>query len=75
MKEQSRHKLRIFEIVILNTKWEDCQSRKNENVYEKFYVLEIAAVNLSRLLFPEKRKENMQTKQPQFKSRWSKPFS
>ena len=44
-------------------------------VYEKLYVLKIAAVNLSRLLFPEKRKENMQTKQPQFKSRWSKPFS
>ena len=43
-------------------------------VYEKFYALEIAAVNLSRPLFPEKRKENMQTKQPQFKSRLSKPF-
>ena len=23
------HKLRIFEIVILNTKWKDCKSRKN----------------------------------------------
>ena len=43
-------------------------------VYEKFYVLKIAAVNLPRLLFPEKRKENMQTKQPQFNSRLSKPF-
>ena len=28
MKEQLEHKLRIFETVILNTKWKDCISRK-----------------------------------------------
>ena len=34
---------------------------------KKFYMHEIAVVNLSKKLLPEKRKENMQTKQPRFK--------
>ena len=47
-------KLRIFEIVILYTKWKDHKSRKNlctKNVMYtmKWYVLEIAAVNLSKI--------------------------
>ena len=37
-------------------------------VHTKNYVPEIAAINL----LPEKRKENMKTKQPQFKSRLKK---
>ena len=38
-KSNLEHKLRIFEIVILNTKWKDCNSHKRL-VYEKFYVQE-----------------------------------
>ena len=39
-------------------------------MYEKFYVHEITAVDLSKIYFlNEKRKENMLTKQPRFKSR------
>ena len=40
------HKLRIFEIVILNRKWADCKPARLVN--EKFYVHEIAAVNLRK---------------------------
>ena len=38
---------------------------------EKFYVHEIAAINLSKIYFL-KMKENMWTKQPRFKSRLNK---
>ena len=58
--------LRIFEMVILNTKWKDCKSRKKrlgtQNWRRKFI----------KHLFPEKRRENMQPKQPRFKSRFNK---
>ena len=49
------NKLRIFEI-ILNTKWKDCKSHKNL-MYEKFYVHEIAAVNLSKIYFLKNAKK------------------
>ena len=57
MKERNlTHKLRIFDIVILNTKCKDCKSRKNLctknfTYTNKFYVHEIAAVNLSKTYF------------------------
>ena len=49
-------KLHIFEIVILNATWKDCKSRKNLytkyfTYTNKFYVHEIAAVNLSKIYF------------------------
>ena len=48
------HKLRIFEIMILNTKWRDFKSRKNLctknfTYTDKSCVHEIAAVNLSKI--------------------------
>ena len=53
-KSNREHKLRILKIVILNTKWKDCKSRKNlytkNFMYtKKFYVHENAAVNLSKI--------------------------
>ena len=53
-KSNLEHKLSIFEIVILNTKWKDWKSRKNLctknfTYTKKFYVHEIAAVNLSKI--------------------------
>ena len=44
--------MRIFELVILKTKWKDCKSRenlrtKNFTYTKKFYFQEIAAVSLS----------------------------
>ena len=50
------HKSRIFEIVVLNTKWKDWKSRK-KRMYGKFYVHEIAAVNLSTLHFLKNKKK------------------
>ena len=49
-------KLHIFEIVILNATWKDCKSRKKLytkyfTYTNKFYVHEIAAVNLSKIYF------------------------
>ena len=49
-------KFRIFEIVILSTKWKDHKSRKNLHTKnfryaKKFYVHEIAALNLSKIHF------------------------
>ena len=41
--------LRIFEIVILNTKLKDCNL-----VYERFYVHEINAVDLPKIYFLKK---------------------
>ena len=54
--------LRIFEIVILNTKWKDCKSRKNLRMRKftytkKFYVHKIAAVNLSEIYFLKNAKK------------------
>ena len=55
-KSNLEHKLRIFEIVILNKKWKDCKSRKNlcaKNFThpKKIYLHKIAAVNLSKIYF------------------------
>ena len=49
-------KLRIFEIVILNSKWKDCKSRKNLRTKNftyrrKLYVHKITAVNVSKIYF------------------------
>ena len=66
-------KLCIFEIVILN-KMKRPQIVQNL-VYKKFYVHKkiLHTQNCRRKfiksLLPEKRKENMETKQPRFKSR------
>ena len=46
-------------------------SNPEKVVYEKFYVHEIAAVDLSKIYFL-KRNENIWTKQPRFKSRLKK---
>ena len=56
MKEQLRYKSRTIDIVILNTKWKDCESRKNLctkhfTYTKKYYVHEIATVNLSKIYF------------------------
>ena len=51
MKEQPN--LRIFEIVILNTKWKYCNLQNF--VFEKFYVHEKCL--LTKNLLPEKRNE------------------
>ena len=61
-KSSLEHKLHIFEIVILNTKWKDCKSRKNLctknfTYADKFYVHEIVAVNLSKIYFLKKAKK------------------
>ena len=53
----------IFEIVILDTKWKNCKSRKF--VHKKFYVHEKILrtrnghCKFTKNLLPEKRKENM----------------
>ena len=52
----------IFEMVILNTKWKDCESRKNvctKNFTntKKFYVQEIDGVNLSKIYFLKNTKK------------------
>ena len=68
MKERPRKcKLRTFEIVILNTKWKDCKSRKNLctknfKYMKKFYVHEIAAVNLSKIYFLKNAKKTCKPK-------------
>ena len=56
------HMWGILEIGILNTKRKDCKSRKKlvyENVTytKKFYVHEIAAVNLSKIYFLKNEKK------------------
>ena len=56
------HKLRTFRIVILNIKWRGCKSRKNlctKNFpyVKKFYVYEIAAINLSKIDFLKNAKK------------------
>ena len=45
------HKLRIFEIIILNTNSRKNLCPKNITYTEKFYVHEIAPVNLSKNYF------------------------
>ena len=67
MKEQPRtleHQLRIFEIVILNTKWKDCKScknlrTKNFTYTEKLYAHKIAAPNLSKIFLLENAKKHV----------------
>ena len=54
--------IHISEIVILNTKWKDCKSSKilwtkNFTYTKKFYVHEIAAVNLSKIYFLKNAKK------------------
>ena len=61
-KRNPKHTLRIFEIVILNTKWLPIPQKL---VHKKFYVHEkiLRTQNFCRKfiknLLPEKRKENM----------------
>ena len=57
MKEQPRATLRIFEIVILNTKSHKNFCTKNFTYTKKFYVFEIAAVNLSKNYFLKNAKK------------------
>ena len=57
MKEQPRATLRIFEIVILNTKSHKNFCTKNFTYTKKFYVFEIAAVNLSKICFLKNEKK------------------
>ena len=61
-KSSLEHKLRIFEIVILNTKSKDCKSCKNlcakKFTYTgKFNVHEVAAVNLPKIYFLKNAKK------------------
>ena len=56
------NKSRTIEIVLLNTKWKDCKSRKNlckkNFTYTKnFYVHEITAVNSSKIYILKNAKE------------------
>ena len=55
--------LRIFGIVILNTKCKDCKSRKNLctknfTYTKKFYLHEIAVVDLSKIYFLKNAKKS-----------------
>ena len=61
------HKLRIFGMAILNTKWKDCKSRKT--CVQKILRTRNYCRNFIKNLLPEKRIENMWTKQPRFTSR------
>ena len=54
--------LRIFGIVVLNTKWKDCKSRKtlftkNFTYTKKVYVHEITVVDLSKIYFLKNAKK------------------
>ena len=55
------HKARTIEIVILNTECKDCKYKnlytKNFTYTKKFYVHEIAAVNLSKIYFLKNAKK------------------
>ena len=75
MKERPRstrveHKLRIFEIIILNTKWKDCKSSKN--FWRKIYVHEIAAVNLSKIYFLKNAKKTCKPNNRDLNRDWIK---
>ena len=62
MKMSVEHKLRIFQIpvVILNTKWKDCISRKNLfYLHEKILRTRNCCRNFVKKLLFEKGKENM----------------
>ena len=55
-----------IKIVILNTKWKDCKSRKNLctknfTYTKKFYEHEIAAVNLLKIYFLKSAKKTCKT--------------
>ena len=61
-------------MVILNTKWKDCKSRKNMcaknfTYTKKIYVHDIAAVNLSKIYFLKNTKKICKTKQSKEKKR------
>ena len=61
-KNNLEYTLRIFEIVILNTTWKEYNScknfcTKNFTCTKKFYVHEIAAVNLSKIYFLKNAKK------------------
>ena len=62
LRKGNLEQLRTFEIVILNTKWKDYKSHKNlftENFTytKKFYVHEIAAIDLSKIYFLKNAKK------------------
>ena len=65
MKERNlTHKLRIFDIVILNTKWKDSKSRKNLcakdfTCVKIFYVHDIAVVNLWKIYFLKTQRKHV----------------
>ena len=69
--------LRIFEIVILNTKWEDCKSRKNLRTKnftytKKFYVHEIVAVGFSKTYFLKNAKKTCKPNNRDLNRDWKK---
>ena len=80
MKMSVRHKLRIFEIpvVILNTKWKDYISQKraygNFTYTKRFYVHEIAVVNLSKKYFLKKAKKTCKPNNRDLNRDWIKTF-
>ena len=73
------HKLHIFEIIILNTKWKDRKSHKT--VYEKFYLHEkklrkrIATVNLSKIYFLKNAKKTCKSNNRDLNRDWKKRFT
>ena len=76
-KSNREHKLRIFEIVISNAKWKDCKPRKNlckKNFTHtnKFYVHEIAAVNLSKIYFLKNAKKTCKPNNRDLNRDWIK---
>ena len=77
MKMIVEHKLRIFEIVILNTKWKDYKTRKNlctkNFTYTKeFHLHEIGAVNFSKIYFLKNAKKTCEPNNRDLNRDWIK---
>ena len=74
---ETPHNLHIFGIVILNTKCKDCKSRKNlctKNFpyTKKFYLHEIAVVDLSKIYFLKTAKKSCKPKNRDLNRDWKK---
>ena len=79
-KSKLDNKSRTIEIVILNTKWKDCKSRKNLctknfTYTRKFYVHEITAVSLSKVYFLKNSKETCKPSNCDLNRDWNNKFS
>ena len=74
-KTNLKHKLRIFEIVILDTKWEDCKfpknlCTKNFTYTKQFYIQEIATLHLSKIYFLKNTKKTCKSNNRDLNHDW-----